>query len=230
MTSPSPAPDALHNPSLPLRTPLPSSTFTLQARIYSFHALVSNPTLSSTILDLVNAGFMDTTVYIPSLWTSPLPARFKTLSDLYETIGPKGHLAVIHNKDEVVACAIASPWKGDLFPDEQCEKVDTDGPEEVGWEIKAVTTKKGFNKLGLAGRCIDGLKKEIARVENVERVRLWVHTVNEVNGEYWRRRGWREVRRTKMPIGLWGSVFGFWLVVMYMDIDVDVGEVREDKL
>jgi hypothetical protein len=169
----------------------------------------------------VNVGYTDPAIYQPTQWTE-VEDRFKTAQALYDALGLQGLVAVVFTgKDEAepVACACTSPWKGDLYPTE-LNVMDSGAPQEVGWEFKGVVTKSGWNKMGLVGRCIDVLTKEIARRQNEASIRLWIHTVEEVNGEYWRRRGFEEVRRHQMPAGHWYSRSGFQLVVMFKDVDL----------
>jgi len=218
-------PNAVSSTPLPPPTSPPSTPAGLQPHIYTAQDLIENPLISNTLTTFINIGYQSPAVYPPTHWRD-IGDRFKTPTAIHEALGPRGLIAVIFNgdgeKSEPVACACASPWKGDLYPAE-ADGTKLEAPQEIGWEIKAVVTKEGWNKMGLAGRCVEMLTKEIARREYDVKVRLWIHMVDEVNGEYWRRRGYKEVRRSQVAAGTgnWGSRFGFQLVVMVKDVDIN---------
>jgi len=46
-------------------------------------------------------------------------------------------------------------------------------------------------------------------------VQLWLHTVDEVNGPYWRKKGFRDVgEKHILPKGVWNKELDFTLVEM----------------
>lgn len=140
-------------------------------------------------------------------------------------LGPDGMLAAVYHvedggeKTTPVAVASVSRWHGDM---------DGVGVEdEEGWEIKAVTTKSGWGKMGLVTRCLNALteglavqQRSLTGEQGQVALNLWVHAVEEVNGDYWRRRGWVDVRGFDRPVGYWGSRFGFRLSVLLKEVDV----------
>jgi GNAT superfamily N-acetyltransferase len=213
--------------------PPPPQTKALYTHIYTTSDLKSNPTLTTAIINFENASYRNRQSYPESHW-GDIPDRFPTPEALYSSLGPHGFVAVISTRGaseeeegrEVVACACASPWKGDLRLDPYEEKGSDDevvkeAAEEQGWEIKGVATHAAWLRKGLAGRCIAAIEKEVARLEKESKIRLWIHAVEEVNGEYWRRRGFTEVRRSKTAPGVFGATFGVELVVMVRDIDLE---------
>lgn len=208
-------------PPAPTHAPPPDIP-DLQTYVYHAHDLLANTPLAAQLMAFVNAGYDNHTIYPQTHWERTA-TRFSDVSELHSALGPTGLLATACIDGTPVASASAARWSGDMD--------GVGGAGEEGWEIKAVTTKAGFEKRGLAGRCIAALTEEIARGRREEvgggRVRLWVHAVEEVNGGYWRRRGWREVRGFERPVGYWGSRFGFRLVVMVKEVDVEGGEVLE---
>ncbi|KAJ4300038.1 hypothetical protein N0V90_005287 [Kalmusia sp. IMI 367209] len=112
----------------------------------------------------------------------------------------------IDQDEELVAAAGVSRWHGSF------DGIGADSEE--GWEIKAVTSKSGWGKMGLVGRCIDALTSSLIALEKEKlekdgeeegKVNLWLHAVEEVNGAYWRRRGWKDVRYFDEPVGAWGN-------------------------
>lgn len=213
----------------PTPTPTPFSPQSLQTFIYTANQLRANPTLAATIHSLANSGFRNSNIYRETDW-GERSDRFETLEHMHETIGADGWFAVVWNTEIVpkgnegldvkngeagrveasaggkvaVACASLSRWKGDYGPQNL-------GREDGGWEIIAVVTKVGWSKLGLAGRCIQALTEEVVKFEQAQlmgqgrRLKLWVQAVEQVNGEYWRRRGWKFVRSYELPAGLWGG-------------------------
>ena len=81
--------------------------------------------------------------------------------------------------------------------------------------------------MGLARKCVDVLiegvgKKEFDDGEGT--IKLWCQAVDEVNGNYWRRRGWVDVRSYPRPAGIWGSKFGFRLAVLVKDVKIPLNK------
>lgn len=156
--------------------------------------------------------------------------RFSSPTAIHDTLGADGIFAVTYADDLPVACASVSRWNGDM------EGRGEEAGEE-GWEIKTVTTRMGWMKKGLAGRCIAELTEELVRQERERgrngngegeedgrrKLRLWIHVVDELNWEYWRRRGWEYVRGYERPAGEMGSKHGFRLLVAFKEVDIDGG-------
>ena len=100
------------------------------------------------------------------------------------------------------------------------------------FDMLLMTTKEDWMKQGLQGRCISALTEELVvrereqqrsehRIKNEkQKFLLWVHCVEEINGEYWRRRGWVEIRKFGREAGTWGSSRPFSLLVMIKEIDI----------
>ncbi|KAH7120903.1 hypothetical protein B0J11DRAFT_407372, partial [Dendryphion nanum] len=141
--------------------------------------------------------------------------RLNDGDDLLDTIGDKGVLAVLYDKDEPIASAAVASWKGDM-------ESGSVGRNETGWEVKLVTVKIGYMKQGLAGRCINALEEHLLTQQKETLgdgpLRLWIQTVDDVNGDYWRRRGWKNVRSFEKPVGYWGSYHGFHLMILLKEL------------
>jgi hypothetical protein len=221
-------------PAPQTRPPPNQASVNLRTNVYNIAHLRANPLLAARITTFVNVGYRNKAVYAPAYWTDDGTDRFQTPDAIYDAIGPNGLFAVVYNEkpvdDELVACASITSWIGDLGGEET-------GKDDGGWEIKAVVTKVGWNKMGLAGRCIQMLTEETIKLEREalenkgERtLKIWIQAVESVNGEYWRRRGWKFVRAYEMPVGLWGSRFGFTLIVLLKEVDLQNGEVVQDTL
>lgn len=117
---------------------------------------------------------------------------------------------------KVIACACAVPWKGGW-------RKEGAGKEE-GWEIKAVAVHEGERYLhrGLAVKCMKALEKDLvekAKVQQWTCVTLWLLVAECINGVYWRKRGYQEVRRSTEGDGTWGCKTSFEMVVYRKDVE-----------
>ncbi|KAF2024516.1 hypothetical protein EK21DRAFT_94039 [Setomelanomma holmii] len=135
---------------------------------------------------------------------------------------------------KVIACAAAVPWKGGW----KKEGAET----EDGWEIKAVCIDGDvrYLKKGLAVQVMKALEDELVvrvkeqrssrftngvkngSVDGKGSVTLWILTAECINGAYWRRRGYREIRRSREGDGTWGCKTSFDLVVFSKDVEYEV--------
>lgn len=150
--------------------------------------------------------------------------------------------------EKPVACACASKWLGDLGGQNAGKedggwevKAVTSLPahrraglvgkclEAVNVELvrrekegRAATSKS--NEGGAGGK-ENGKEGEGEGKEEGKRdtLKVWVHAVEEYNGDYWRRRGWRYVRGYDLPAGHFispGAPTGFRLAVLIKEVDV----------
>lgn len=129
---------------------------------------------------------------------------------------------------KVVACAAAVPWKGGWAKE--------GAGEEDGWEIKALAVDgdAAYLRKGLAVQVMASLENHlIERTKlNVKAnlpegttngsVTLWILAAECINGAYWRKRGYCEVRRSTEGEGVWGCKTSFDIVVFRKDIIFDV--------
>jgi hypothetical protein len=147
----------------------------------------------------------------------------------------------VHTREEdktsnkVVACAAAVPWTGGWAKE--------GAGKEAGWEIKAVAVdgEDRYLHKGLAVQVMTSLETYLVRKEEMllqesapmdsmsldegrQRgcVSLWILAAECINGAYWRRRGFQEVRRRTEGEGTWGCRTSFDLVVFRRDVDFDV--------
>lgn len=114
----------------------------------------------------------------------------------------------------LIACAAAIPWAGGWHK----EGAST----ERGWEIKTVCVLDDarYRHKGLAVRLLRGLEEYLLEREGEGKVTLWILAAECINGEYWRRRGYGEVRRRREGSGVWGCRGEFDMVVFRREVEV----------
>jgi hypothetical protein len=134
---------------------------------------------------------------------------------------------------KVVACAAAVPWKGGW-------KKEGAGKED-GWEIKAVCVDgdSKYLRKGLAVEVMQALENELVVRAKAQQqkmtngsnhaaepgrghVALWILAAECINGAYWRKRGYRELRRSTEGKGTWGCKTSFELVVFRKDVEYEL--------
>ncbi|KAL5121440.1 hypothetical protein ACEQ8H_000511 [Pleosporales sp. CAS-2024a] len=122
---------------------------------------------------------------------------------------------------KVVACAAAVPWNGGWTKE--------GAGKEEGWEIKAVAVDghERFLKKGLAVQVMAALEEHLIEQTKKQHhhasdlpkgVTLWILAAECINGAYWRRRGYREVRRATEGQGTWGCKTTFDMVVFRKEV------------
>jgi GNAT superfamily N-acetyltransferase len=185
-------------------------------------AIRADATLASTITSFVNEGYRYMSPKSALRWDSVYGDRLRNPDSIHTTLGDDGMFAVIYdpqNSTIPIACAATKRWKHDLE--------GMNEPGEDGWEIVTVTTRVDWMRRGLAGQCVDALVEEVVRQARRDetcdagsKVNIWIHTVEDLNGAYWRKKGWVEVRSYDKPIGHWGSKFGYRLLVLLQKFEV----------
>jgi GNAT superfamily N-acetyltransferase len=118
---------------------------------------------------------------------------------------------------KVVACAAAVPWKGGWMK----EGADS----ESGWEIKIVCVDGDpqYHHRGLAVQLLGFLERYLVtamkakfREEGKQEhgtLTLWILAAECINGSYWRKKGYQEVRRKTEGVGVWSCKTSFEMVV-----------------
>jgi len=197
-----------------------SSDAQLQPRLHHASAIRADPSLARTITSFVNEGYRYISPSIASRWETDGSDRLATPSAIHEALGNDGMFAVIYDaRDDTnpIACAATTPWTRDL------EGFCAAG--ETGWEIKTVTTRVECMRRGLAQRCVDALVAELVRQAREdgdgEKLQVWVQAVEDMNGAFWRKKRWVDVRAYEKPAGHWGSKFGYRLLVLLQECDVN---------
>ena len=147
---------------------------------------------------------------------------------------PKGSSQGGESSGKVVACAAAVPWTGGW-------KKEGAGTED-GWEIKAIAVNgdSRYLRTGLAVQVMTSLERRLAETAKKQLqislpngtgseksaeaacLTFWILAAECINGSYWRRRGYREVRRTTEGNGTWGCQTSFDLVVFRKDVEYDM--------
>jgi hypothetical protein len=192
-------------------------------------------TLTSQIRDLVNAAFLRSEQTEVGKWGR---LRFEQPHELFDMLGRDGVMSVIYdlegravgggsNAGMVVACAAALPWAGGFTREGQ-------GVEE-GYEIKTVCVNGDakYAKRGLAVQVVAHLEDHLLAQElsgrregkggskneqSLAHLTLWIQASESLNGVYWRKRGFLEVRRHTAGPGVWGCKKTFEMVVFRKDI------------
>ena len=197
-----------------------------QPHIHHASSICTDPALERTIRDFVNEGYRYIAPKDASRWDPDPEDRLANAESLNEELGEHGFFAVLYDPNDSsipIACAATTPWKGDM---------EGRGKGEEGWEIKTVTSGAQWMGAGCAGRCIDAVVCEIRRQERKKRqnegcrekeestFNVWIQTAECVNGAYWNKKGWREVRGYEKPVGHWGSREGYRLAILLQQFDV----------
>jgi hypothetical protein len=194
----------------------------LSPRLHHASAIRADPILASTITAFVNEGYRYLAPENASRWDGVYGDRLAQPDSIHAALGVDGIFAVLYdpqNSATPIACAATKRWKHDL------EGHNTGG--EDGWELIMVTTRVAWMRCGFAGRCIDALIAEIIgkacedekRIDDAK-VKIWAHAVEDLNGPYWRKKGWVDVRSYDKPAGHWGSKFGYRLLVLLKELEV----------
>jgi GNAT superfamily N-acetyltransferase len=193
-----------------------------QPRLHHASTIRADSGLASRITTFVNEGYRYSSPESELRWSRVHPDRLPDADSIHQLLGDDGLFAVIyhpHDKSTPIACAAAKPWTGD-----HGGYVET---TVGGWEILTVTTNVEWMRRGLARRCVDALVEDLVkqRRSNEKRdsnakLRVWVHTVEDLNGTYWKKQGWVEVRAYDRPVGEWGSKLGYRLLVLLQEFDV----------
>ncbi|KAI8935879.1 hypothetical protein NX059_007394 [Plenodomus lindquistii] len=195
----------------------PPTTSHYQPQIHHISKLIAAPNISETIRTFVNKGYRYCSPENASHWDTSVD-RLTDVESFHKALGHRGLIAVIYHPDDStfpIACAAASPWDGGYDGAYSPEELDN------GWEIKIVTTKEEWMGRGLAGICVDALLEEIVRVEGdaKQKPKFWVQAVECLNGAFWRKRGWSDVRGINHEAGRFGSKKGYRLLVLSKEID-----------
>ena len=229
-------------------------------RLFTPSELRSRPGLVSAIIALINNAFARSKVQDPEKWGKVPEKRFTSNESYLELIGSAGIVAVIFDtsvdgdggdavveekeekeeEDErreksdssngkVVAVAAAIPWRGGWARE--------GAGAEDGWEVKAVAVDGGpkYLRKGLSVQLLGALEEWlVVRMREQDPTRkelvLWLLIAECINGVYWRKKGYREVRRAVCGDGAWGCLTSFEMVVLRRDVPVGTGERRAGRL
>jgi hypothetical protein len=184
------------------------SDLQLTPRIHHASAIRADPTLAASLRAFVNEGYRYMSPANKERWDPDLSDRLSSIDSVHQALGDDGLFAVIYDPN------MGRPEEG-----------------ETGWEIKTVSTHVDWMKKGLAGQCVDALIDELARLEkyklrgeslgNKRTLNIWIQAVECLNGAFWLKRGGKLVRSHDKPPGHWGSKYGYRLLVLLREIDID---------
>jgi hypothetical protein len=192
-----------------------------QPLLYHASAIRADSNLASALRSFINEGYRYLSPESAKNWSTVYGGdRLPNPDSIHQVLGDDGLLAVVFDGVTPVACAAAQRWKHDHEGYAE--------PNEDGWEILMVTTHVDSMRRGLAGRCVDALVGDLVRQARDDQSRngqaplkVWVHAVEDLNGPYWRKKGWKEVRSYTRPAGHWGSKNGYCLLVLLQEYDVN---------
>ena len=221
-----------------------------EPELYTPSDLKANKTLSTSVTKLVNDAFYRSKEGDPVKWSNAT-FRFPTEEALHVMLGDAGSvMAVLFDKSveapvtngkgngieangdvaaskKVVACAAAVPWKGGWMK----EGADT----ELGWELKTVCVDGDpkYHHRGLAVKLMSFLedylvantKSQLQREgkEGKGTLALWILAAECINGVYWGKKGYQEVRRQTEGVGVWSCKTSFEMLVLKKEVTFDVG-------
>jgi GNAT superfamily N-acetyltransferase len=215
--------------------------------------LISNSTLTSQIVALTNAAFRRSKEPNPEKWRiCPRFDTLETYHDMLvehavvavifdrnadtndtpeeseESTESSGKVEKEGLKGKMVACAAAVPWRGGW----KHEGAAT----ESGWEIKAVAVdgSPAYLRKGLAVQIMSALERYLIEkakgavpkeleADGKGKMPFWILAAECINGAYWRKRGYKEVRRSTEGDLTWGCKTSFDLVVFRKDVEYDIG-------
>lgn len=213
--------------------------------IFTLSELKCRPTLTTQMISLVNDAFRRSKLPEPEKWFYDQP-RFPTIESYYEVLDDESLVVVIYDeaansiiptdtsingsqkeeilKGKLIGCSGAIPWLGG---------VEKEGAgNEVGWEVKAISVDgdKKYLKTGLAVRMVDALTQALIEKQKRQNtggwtkglLTWWIIAAECLNGPYWRRKGFQEVRHTMLEAGAWGCKTTFDVVVLRKDIKYDI--------
>jgi hypothetical protein len=203
--------------------------------LFTSSDLQSHPALVTRITNLINDAFTRSKLSDPEKWGKTPRKRFLNNDQYFEMLSPTGIVAVIFDRSsgvtegqesnsdsttgKVVAVAAVVPWQGGWLKEGA-------GVEE-GWEVKAVAVDGDAKYLrkGLFIRLSAALEERLMKqslLEDAKRTRLtlWILLAECINGVYWRKRGYHEVRRAVCGEGTWGCLTCFEMVVLKKDVEI----------
>lgn len=193
--------------------------------LYTRADLRSDLDLVTRITHLINDAFTRSKKSDPVKWGETPRIRFTDNDMYFEMLGENGIVAVIFDQDagerRLVAVAAAVPWQGGW-------KKEGAGSEE-GWEIKAVAVDGDARYLrqGLAVQlygCLEThllLRSKRSSISTTQRqfdaengLTLWILAAECINGPYWRKKGYKVVRKDTAKAPTWGVLTKFEMIVL----------------
>lgn len=199
--------------------------------LYRPSDLKEDPALVTKITDLINDAFYRSKLQDPVKWLQARGRRFPTHDLYFEMLGEEGVAVVIFDnaaEQRVIAVAAAVPWEGGW-------QKEGAGVED-GWEIKAVAVDGSAQYLrrGLAVQMytfleqnlitqtkIAGLASSGRPLAETPYLSFWILAAECINGVYWRKRGYKLVRRHTYGPPTWGCQTEFEMIVLRKDVPLD---------
>ena len=217
-----------HGTGSEYRLPTVDMTSNFQLKVLSADQLLQEPSILNAAVSLVNTTYLDHKVFNGQL-------RFSSDDQLCAEL-ESGLCAVLLEKDgDAVATASVKLWTKQ--EKEIIEKLngfvyevlsyrltlayEKDSSNEHHFELLAVASRNEtkYRKKGLVEKCIKALESQLFERLSKDgmqiRVTFWVRVVADINGEYWRRRGFSQFGQGHMmPKGTWRASDPFLFITM----------------
>jgi hypothetical protein len=186
----------------------------LSLRILTAEELKVEQTLCIPLVSMINEAYSKRE-------GEGLLSRFSDPDAIWKELGNNGLCVILQDPehgDIPVAVAGAKRWKKG-----GCG--EGGGEDLREWEISPVATRinPSYRKKGLVDRCLAVLYSALLeRVEEGQKLKLWVQVVENYYGDYWRRKGYNQVGpEWIIAKGVWHKDYGFTLIDMCKNIQRD---------
>jgi len=198
-----------------------------QLQILSTDQLLKQPAVLHAVVSLVNAAYLDHKIFNGTL-------RFDSDDRLCSELG-QGLCAVLLDRESyAVATASVKMWTkeekenierlhGSVFEVQSGRRFtyEKDASNQYHFELAAVASRNDhqYRKKGLIEQCVKALEshlmKQLSTDEMDIQLTFWVRVVADINGEYWRRKGFCEFGQGRMmPKGTWRADEPFLFIAM----------------
>ncbi|KIW99901.1 uncharacterized protein Z518_10829 [Rhinocladiella mackenziei CBS 650.93] len=178
----------------------------LPLRILSSKELQHEHTLLTSLLDMINEAYKERE-------EEGSISRFPDSNAMLAELGDDGLYAVVQDPGKgniPVAVVGITRWKRDN------NWADTSG-DCYDWEISPAASRNEppYRRQGLVDRCLTALSNTLLERSSGKEVRLWMKVVENLLGEYWKKKGFEQVGpQWIIPKGKWHKDLEFILIDM----------------
>ncbi|KAF1811395.1 hypothetical protein P152DRAFT_459791 [Eremomyces bilateralis CBS 781.70] len=211
--------------STPASGRVPDSTSSIAPRplrLLTTDELAAQPSTLHQVVELITVAYRGNRIF-------GADSRFESDTELIDELSETGIGAALFESqhagtERAVAAAFAKPYtiQGAQDWERRDMESETGGSENIEpqfpvYELFGVASinQPHCRKQGLAQQCQDALAAALKERLGVDSVRFVLRVVEELNGAYWRRRGFKQVGEGSMrPKGQWNSDQDFLLIMM----------------